>query len=149
MLEPLWVRFRLSARYVACVLVVHLGGCACVAISNYPTPLAFLTCAVLLFSLAATFAGIPGGPGKRAVTGLRRLSDGRWQLVGRTGGGEIVALRNIFSSPLFVVLFLRDRRSRYRSLVIVADMLNPEQFRRLRVALWLAPSVRIEDSILS
>lgn len=74
-----------------------------------------------------------------AIVGLRLLPDGSWRLSWQ-GGGEIDArlLGSSISSPWFVLLHLRTGQARRHNLLICRDSLEPESYRRLRVALRVA-----------
>ena len=70
------------------------------------------------------------------VIGLRLLPDSGWRLT-LLGGSETDArlLGSSVSNPWFVLLHLRSEHAKRFNLLICRDSLEPEAFRRLRVAL--------------
>ncbi len=86
----------------------------------------------VLFSLWLAFKQRAYGP---EIAGLQLKPDGSW-LLRLAAGGDIGAkiLGSSIANPWFVLLHLQTENKRY-SMLIPRDSLEPDAFRRLRVAL--------------
>ena len=86
----------------------------------------------VLFSLWLAFKQRMNGP---EIAGLQLKPDGSW-LLRLSSGGDIEAklLGSSIANPWFVLLHLRTENKRF-SMLIPRDSLEPDAFRRLRVAL--------------
>jgi len=131
---PLRLHLRPSWRLAALILGAHALAAGCVAAvstSAAALALAFLVCA--LGAASAWDRALLRG--RQSARSLECWSDGRLEvrladgsLVPASGGAAMV-------SRLLVALTLSNRKR--NSLLVVADMLDPEEFRRLRLwALW-------------
>ena len=83
-------------------------------------------------SLWKVFKDRANGP---EIAGLQLKPDGSWMLRLSSGGDiEAKILGSSIANPWFVLLHLRTENKRY-SMLIPRDSLEPDDFRRLRVAL--------------
>lgn len=133
------VAIRPSRTLAGVLAAAHGGAIVCVMITALPLwarlSLTVLVAAGLWHSL--TRYVLQRRPD--AITGLRCDGDGRWFVRWRTGVVEPVSLLpDSYLHPAVVVVNLRveaDRRR--RAVILLADNVDPESFRRLRVCLKL------------
>lgn len=129
-IAPFTIALRSSRRLLLIQVLAHFGAMAAVFIATIPAWLAALSLATLLLSLAH----LRRAP---AILALNVQGDGRLEKVGADGTAvEIVLHPHTRVLPFLVVLLFKQAPSRrLQSLTLLADSLDAEDFRQLR--LWL------------
>jgi len=143
--SPLEVRCRPSRLIPAGVVAAHLVAGACLGFSNLSSFLIISGIFALLLSMAGVLSCF-------TLSRSRRLSSLKWdldtrhmQLIDVNGETHDVAcIRRIAIAPYLLVLCVRcDQRRLSDWLVIASDSVDQHSFRRLRVALSLAPAAEL------
>jgi len=143
--SPLEVRCAPSRLMSVGVVAAHAVALACLGFSSLAPYLVISGFFVLLLSLAGVLSGF-------SLFRFHGLSCVRWDLDARhmqlidTEGEvhDVACIRRIAITPHLLVLCVqRDQRKLSDWLVIASDSVDKDTFRRLRVALSLAPAVEL------
>ncbi len=143
--QPIFLQPTPSRILAIGLAVVHLG--AIMVLLNLPLPgwgkalvaIAVLVDAAHVFRRYVLFQG-------DAVTGVISFPDGRWMVTTRLRGeclGEPVGERLV--QPWLTVLVFRLVDGRRRSLILLPDNIDAENFRRLRVRLRISQPIALVD----
>jgi hypothetical protein len=133
---PLRLELRRSRRLALYLAAAHAGALALVSLLPLGVLAGMLLAALICLSLARTFVAHILMRGERAVVALVWARDGEWRLLERGGREHVCRLRpGSFRHPFLTVLnFTGARRC---TIVLLADSLDRDTFRRLRVRLGL------------
>ena len=83
------------------------------------------------------------GRGTESVRAIEWLPDGRWRLLTGAGRWDAVLALPLYEQPFLVILSFRVAgRRRLLHVVILPDMVDADQFRRLRVRLRIEVPVK-------
>ena len=120
---------------------LHLGAAACGFVADLPLAAQSLLAGCLL---AAALRAISLHGSRRAARSIVLLvwdRGGRWRLVRRDGRMLHVHLEHgAYAHPKLLVLPFRSRSGKRVPLLVVPDMANDEDLRRLRMRLRCGPS---------
>ena len=130
------MRLAPSPSLLALLSASHVGGSACTLASGLPAWLAWpLALAVLLLGVRC-IALHATGRAARAIVHLSWDAAGSWRLTERSGRVlDAVVERGSYSHPALVALALRTTDGGLRRVLVVADRVDAERMRRLRVRL--------------
>ncbi|MEY6432496.1 protein YgfX [Thioalkalicoccus limnaeus] len=133
---PLAIRPRLSWRLAGCLALLYGASVALVWLLPLPSwariALTFVVCLDLVHQIGLHL----GRWWPWAIREAIWLADGAWVVTLVSGRRYEARLApTTFASVGLIVLNLRCGRFRYRALPLVADSLDPDLFRRLRVRL--------------
>lgn len=116
---------------------LHLGGALIAWLLPLPWPVQLALCALVAASLSAALSRHAWRSGPRAITGIEIDSEGQCA-VRMAGAWRACTFTHVFVHPRLTLLGLRRHgRRRPEGLVIAADAMEAEAFRRLRAALNL------------
>ena len=133
------INIKVSYLLLTLLLVAHLGSALLVALVPLAWPLKGLFWVALAVSAVETWRRYGARTVRAAVTGFELDREGycsvRW---GPEGVWQAYEVAQAVVHPWLVILLLRkEGRRRPLGLVIVADAVEPEPFRRLRARLRL------------
>lgn len=126
------------------LVVAHVVALACVGFSSLELYLIMGGFFVLLLSLAGVLSGFSWHSSRISCL-TWDLNSRHMQLIDTEGEvHDVACIRRIAIAPYLLVLCVqRDQRSFSDWLVIASDSVDQDTFRRLRVALSLAPAVEL------
>ncbi|WP_338088396.1 protein YgfX [Nitrincola alkalilacustris] len=127
------------------VIVAHGVALACLVFSNLSSYLVICGFFLLLLSLAGVLSGFYQFRSCKLASMKWDLDARHMQLIDTEGEAyDVASIRRIAVAPHLLVLCVQcDRRRLYDWLVIASDSVDQDTFRRLRVALSLAPAVEL------
>ncbi|WP_409523729.1 protein YgfX [Nitrincola sp. MINF-07-Sa-05] len=143
--SPLHVKCEPSRIMAAGVVTAHVVALACLIFSDISRFVLISGALVLLLSMLSILSG-------SALLKPLRLHSLKWDLDTRrmqlidtdAVSHDVACIRRIAITPYLLVLCVkRDQRRLSDWLIIASDSVDSETFRRLRVALSLAPAVEL------
>ncbi len=133
------INIKVSYLLLTLLLVAHLGSALLVALVPLAWPLKGLLWAVLVVSAAEIWRRYGARTARSAITGFELDREGYCSVRRRPEDAwQAYEVAQAVVHPWFVILLLRREGRRWPlGLVIAADAVEPESFRRLRARLRL------------
>jgi len=130
-LLPIMIPVKVSPRLRFSLCLVTIGSCTALWVSHVPV-LIMLVPGLLIAAYVIYLSGYPGSDSPRA---LLLKADDSWSVIGKDGSRSIVTLgkwRYVHSLLVILQLKYEDRQ---QFVMLTADTVNKDTFRRLRVRL--------------
>ena len=133
---PLHLEPRPSRRLGRLLAAIHATALGILPLSQLPPPAIAVIAPFIVYSYLHHHRLQVRRRAARAITALRWDAGNHWRLHLRSGNTVAAyLLPRVFLQPWLVILHFRTEQGRTASVVLLSDMLEPDDFRKLRVRL--------------